>query len=117
MQTAQSPPVVTWFKVYAAIMSFIYLLIIGLGFFFILMPDMADDEGEQWFVAIILFAVGFPLMALFAAGIFLSPKPWVWIYDLVLICLGFTSCLTLPFCIALLVFWLKPETKAYFGRV
>jgi hypothetical protein len=28
--------------------------------------------------------------------------------------LGMTSACTLPICIPLLIFWLKPETKAFF---
>jgi hypothetical protein len=30
--------------------------------------------------------------------------------------IGMTSCCFLPFLIPLLIYWLKPETKAYFGR-
>ena len=45
-----------------------------------------------------------------------KPRPWLWVYDLVIICIGFTSLCTLPGCIALLIYWLKLETKAYFGR-
>ena len=41
-----------------------------------------------------------------AAAIFLPPRPWVWIYDLVLIAIGFMSCCILPFSVALLIFWL-----------
>ncbi|WP_211325572.1 hypothetical protein [Roseimicrobium gellanilyticum] len=44
-----------------------------------------------------------------------SPRPWVWAYSRVLICIGFTGC-TLPFFIPLLIFWLKPEVKAYYGK-
>ncbi|HUP43957.1 MAG TPA: hypothetical protein VM779_00450 [Thermoanaerobaculia bacterium] len=112
---ASAPPVVTWFKVYAGIMCLLYLLVIAGGMFFLLFPDATDGE-DAWIAGIIFFAIGLPLLVTFGASLFLPPKPWVWIYDIVLICLGFTSCLTLPFCIALLIFWLKPETKVYFGR-
>ncbi|HUP45086.1 MAG TPA: hypothetical protein VM779_06200, partial [Thermoanaerobaculia bacterium] len=111
--STQAPPVVTWFKVYAGIMCLLYLLVIAGGVFFLLIPA---TEEEAWIMGLVFFAIGLPLLAVFAASLFLPPKPWVWIYDIVLICLGFTSCLTLPFCIALLIFWLKPETKVYFGR-
>jgi hypothetical protein len=33
----------------------------------------------------------------------------------VIICLGMTSACFLPVCIPLLIFWIKPETKLYFG--
>ena len=113
---AVAPPVVTWFKVYAGIMALIYLLMVGLGMIFFVFPDIADGEDDAWIAGMFMAAIGVPLLVLFAMGVFLRAKPWVWIYDLVLICIGFMSCLTLPFCIALLIFWLKPETKAYFGR-
>lgn len=109
------PPVVKWFKVYAAVMCALYVLLIALGGLWLVIPDLAADE-DAWIMTVVFLAVGLPFLALFGAALFLPPKPWVWIYDIVLICLGFTSCLTLPFCIALLVYWLKPETKAYFGR-
>ena len=109
------PPVVKWFKVYAGVMCAIYLLLIAVGGLFLVIPDLAAEE-DSWIMTVVFLAVGLPFLALFGAALFLAPKPWVWIYDIVLICLAFTSCLTLPFCIALLVYWLKPETKAYFGR-
>ena len=115
---APAPAVVTWYKVYAVFMSLLYLLVIAAGVFFMFIPAEAlgEDEPPPWLMSAVFFALGFPLLAVYGASIFLPPRPWVWIYDIVLICLGFTSCLTLPFCIPLLIFWLKPETKAYFGR-
>jgi hypothetical protein len=35
---------------------------------------------------------------------------------MVLICIGMNSCCLLPASIPLLIFWIKPETKTYFGR-
>jgi hypothetical protein len=43
-------------------------------------------------------------------------RPWAWIFGLVLICIGLTSLCCLPVAIPLLLSWLKPETKSYFGR-
>jgi hypothetical protein len=116
---APAPPVVRWFKVYAAVMAALYLLIVAAGLFFLFIPAEAlgEDEMPPWIMTLIFVGIGLPLLAAFAAAIFLPPRRWVWIYDIVLICLGLTSCLTLPFCIALLIYWLKPEAKAYFGRV
>ena len=59
----------------------------------------------------------FGLAGVFGAAPFLPRRPWVWIYDLVLICLGLTSVCCLPATIPLLVYWLKPEAKSWFGRV
>jgi hypothetical protein len=40
----------------------------------------------------------------------------LWVYDLVVICVGMTSFCCMPVCIPLLIFWIKPEVRAYFGR-
>ena len=65
---------------------------------------------------IVFVFIGPLLFIPFAIAPFLGRKSWVWVYDLVLICLGMTSCACLPATIPLLIFWLKPETKAWFGR-
>jgi hypothetical protein len=67
----------------------------------------------QWVVTL---ALSVPLMVACALPLFLKPKPRVWIYDLVIICLGTSSILFLPFCIPLIIFWVKPETRTWFGR-
>lgn len=43
--------------------------------------------------------------------------PWAWWYNLFLICLSFlVSCLMWPISIAMLIYWLQPETKAFYGK-
>lgn len=112
------PGAVTWFKVYAGAMALLYLFVIAAGGLFLLNPDwLESEEFEAKLMAVMFIGIGVPLAAIFAAAIFLPPKPWVWIYDLVLIAIGFMSCCILPFSVALLIFWLKPDVKAYFNRV
>jgi hypothetical protein len=50
-------------------------------------------------------------------ALLLPPRPWTWIYHLVIICFGMTSACCIPMCVPLVIFWLKPDTKAYFGRL
>jgi hypothetical protein len=80
--------------------------------------DTTDQmsRGVMMGYGVVLIVLGMGLSAAFAAGIFLPPQPWVWVYGIVLISIGFMSACCLPFCVAMLIFWLKPETKAYFGR-
>jgi len=112
------PAVVTWFKVYAAAMAVLYLFVIALGGLFLINPEWLDEESfEARMMGVICIGMGIPLAAIFAAALFLPRRPWVWIYDLVLIAIGFMSCCILPFSVALLIFWLKPEVKAYFNPV
>jgi hypothetical protein len=80
---------------------------------------MADAKNPP--EAFLVMGVIFVVMGLFfavpcAAAVFLPPVPWAWIYHLVLICVGMTSVCCIPVCVPLLIFWIRPETKAYFGR-
>ena len=49
------------------------------------------------------------------AALFLPKKPWVWVYGIVAVCVGLPNCCFLPLSIPVLIFWLRPETKQYFG--
>ncbi len=112
------PAVVTWFKVYAGAMALLYLFVIAAGGLFLINPGWLEEESfEARMMGVLFVGMGIPLMAIFGAALFLPPRSWVWVYDLVLIAIGFMSCCILPFSIALLIFWLKPEVKAYFNRV
>lgn len=78
-----------------------------------------DDETPVflWILYGVLFiGLGVVLGGAYAAALFIPPQPWAWIYHLVLIGIGMTSCCCLPFSIALMVYWFKPETQAWFGR-
>jgi len=52
----------------------------------------------------------------FGMAPFLPRRPGVWVYDVVLIALGLTSACLWPITIPLLIFWIKPENKLWFGR-
>src|SRR5687768_13313351 len=107
-----------WFKVYASCMALLYVFVIALGGLFLINPEwLEEDAFGARMMGVLLIGMGIVLAVVFAAGIFLPPRSWVWIYDLVLIAIGFMSCCIIPFSIALLIFWIKPEAKAYFNRV
>lgn len=115
------PDVYLWLLVYCGLMAMLYLCIMGMGLagFAAVFLDEGMSEEDRITVPIggaVLVAIGLALCTAFMLPFFVPRRPWVWIYDLVLICLGMTSVCTMPFCIPLLIFWLKPETKAYFGR-
>jgi hypothetical protein len=111
------PPVVTWFKAYAVVFVLMYAAVAVLGVVFLMVePAKLEMEAAP---AKIMGAVFLIMGLLFAVAsaipLFYTPRPWTWVYSLVLICLGLSSCF-LPFSIPLLIFWLKPETKAYYGK-
>jgi hypothetical protein len=116
-----APGVVTWFRFYAAVMTFVYMMaIVGGILLLVLGPGLADEEDPAEIFLIqgtIFVALSVPLGGMFIIGAFMPVKRWAWIYGIVLIGLGMTSCCFLPATIPLLIFWIKPETQAYFGRV
>jgi hypothetical protein len=112
------PKCLIWFKVYCALLALCYLACIGFSFVFLLI-DPSSLEMEAFMaklVGVLFFCMGAVLMATFLLPFFVKPRPWVYIYNLVLICIGLSSCCFWPICIPLLIFWLKPETKKYFDK-
>jgi hypothetical protein len=112
------PKVITWFNVYCIFLCVIYLAV---ALFPVLIFFLASDDPEmpRAFAIMIggLFALmGMVLFAMSLLPLVLRPRPWLWTYDLVIICLGMTSACFLPVCIPLMLFWIKPETKKYFGN-
>src|SRR5262245_57766285 len=99
-----APSVLKWFKVYCGFMVGLYILCILMGAAaFLIGPEELNygrpggEPVEVFYVmATVMLLLGLIFSALFAAPFFLDPKPGVWIFDTVLICIGFLSCLTLP---------------------
>lgn len=115
----ETPPVRKWYVAYCVFMALMYLFTIVIGFFFMFTnpSDLDVNEVNPKVMGVIFITIGVFLFATFAAGPFLPRETWAWIYGLVLICFGLTSVCCLPATIPLLIYWLKPETKEYFGRV
>ena len=116
-----TPTVVTWFRIYCGALSLVYLACIAGGLFICISVDelARTEDTPRWLLMAYgsgLIFLGVVLAAVFAAGVVLQPKPWVWIYGIVLIAIGFSSPCCIPASIPLLVFWLKPDTRVYFGR-
>ena len=75
-----------------------------------------DEPGAILVYGLVFLVLGVVLLAVFAVGFVLPRKPWAWVAHLVLIAIGLTSCCTMPAAIPLLVAWLKPDLRAWFGR-
>lgn len=112
------PAVVFWFKLYAGFLAFIYLVAAGCSLIFLLVDPakLEMDAIAAKMTGAILLIMGLGLFVASAVPLFSQPRPWLWIYNLVLICLGMTSACFWPMTIPLLIFWLKPEVKRHFGR-
>ena len=98
-------------------MCAMYLLVAGLGVFFMVMEpsDMDLLEAEALAMGAFYVVLGLGLTVPFLVGLVVGPARWHWVYGIVLIALGMTSICCLPVTIPLLIGWLKPEAKAWFG--
>ena len=125
MQELATPGVVKWYRVYAAFLAGIYIILVigcaaGLFFSFQASSDFWREIDTPPFL-LYGYVVFFGLMSLALAAVFVAAfiiprKPWAWTYHIVLICLGLSSACFIPICVPLLIYWLRPETKAYFGK-
>ena len=120
-QTLPKPNVVTWYRVYTILMAILYVGVVILVSFGWLIKE-ADLRAENfppvlfYLYMALLYGIGGSLSAAFIVSFFLSPKPWTWIYHLVLICIGLTSPCCLPISVPLLIFWFREDNLKYFGR-
>jgi drug/metabolite transporter (DMT)-like permease len=98
-------------------MALLYLLAAVMGVVFLFIePDRDMSALEAKIMGSLFLILGFVFFGAYALAPFLPRKSWVWVFGLVLICIGLTSACCLPVCIPLLIFWLKPEMKAFYGR-
>ena len=112
-----TPAVYKWFVVYCILMALAYLTLAVMGIVFgFIEPDREMSAAEAKLMGVVFVILGLALCFPYAVAPFLPRKSWVWVFGLVLICIGLTSLCCLPVCIPLLIHWLKPEMKAFYGR-
>lgn len=113
-----APPVYKWYIVYCVLMALLYLTMAVMGIVFMFIePDRDMSAAEAKIMGIMFLVLGLIFFVPYAIAPFLPRKSWVWVFGLVLICVGLTSLCCLPACIPLLIFWSKPEMKAFYGRI
>ncbi len=107
-----------WYRVYCGLLAGIYLLLMGIGLVLAIMqPESGNSTPQENVIVGIVYAIlGAVFALIFLVALFLPRKPYNWIVGIVMIAIGMTSCCFLPATIPLLIYWLKPETKAHFGR-
>lgn len=99
-----------WFKIYTGVLCFGYLAVIAFGL------SLIFDDPAEGTSGIVLVFIGIVSFIGCLLPLILQPRPWLWTYNLVIICLGMTSAFFLPAAIPLLIAWMKPETKSLFGK-
>lgn len=115
---ASADSVYRWFKVYVAVMALICVAVVAVAFLIAVfgVDASATDATEQRVYAAIYGVAALIPLGVYAVGLFLPRKPWGWVYGIVLLSLGLTSCCLWPAAIPLLIGWLKPGMKARFHR-
>lgn len=118
---APPPPVWPWYIAYCVAMAVMYLACMAFGIVLLVLdPSMYEgemDPMEARIQGVVMLVVGAVLFIPYLIAPFLPKKPWAWIYGIVMICFSMTSCCCLPASIPLLLFWIKPETKLFFGKM
>lgn len=113
------PSVILWYRLYCVAMVLLYLAV-GAFSVFALAADPAElgsDAAETKVMAAVMALVGFPLAVVFVLPFFAGQRRWAWVLGIVLIAIGMTSACCIFVCVPLLIFWLKDDVKAYFGRL
>lgn len=107
-----------WYRIYCAFMAFLYLAVASIGVFLLFVPIETSkaDAMQTWIMGIVNLVMGAIFFFLFVTALLLPAKPYNWIVGFVSIAIGLTSCCTWPATIPLLIYWIKPETKTFFGR-
>lgn len=114
----EKPKVIFWFQVYCWVLCVMYLAVAAFSMTFFMIPaeDMDMPPYLSLLMGILFLLMGLVMLAACMLPLLLRPRSWLWTYNLVIICIGMTSACFLPICIPLLIYWLKPEAKNYFGK-
>ena len=107
-----------WYRVYCALMAALYLLVaVGGAYLFADPHVIPDNKPEETMIAGAIYGIiSAVFFFIFAVALVLPRKSYNWIVGIIMMALGLTSCCLMPFLVPLLINWVKPETKAYFGR-
>jgi len=107
-----------WYRVYLALLAVLYLAVTVFGIVLTTAPmeTRRYEQDELVLMGIIYAILGAIFFVVFAVAFFLPPKPYNWIVGIVMLAIGMTSCCFLPAVVPLFIYWIKPETQAFFGR-
>jgi hypothetical protein len=114
---SQEPAVRKWYLVFCIAMAISCLPLVILGCNFLLNgpSEQKMSPQEAQVLGFIFLGMGAVLITLYVAAPFLPRRKWAWIIGIVLIVFSMSGTCCLPAAIPLLIFWVKPETKAFYG--
>ncbi len=106
-----TPAVYGWYRLYVGVMLAFHVLLMVLAFGLSASGSAHVDSDVMLGLGLFVLVFSVPWLA----ALLLRRTPGAWVYHLVLICLGMTG-ITVVASVPLLVYWIKPETKRFFGR-
>jgi nitrate reductase NapE component len=114
---SEPPKVVFWAKVYNGAMIILYLaLSIGGGFLIAFANELTADSAdtgpmEMTIMGVIYLVMGAILTIVFSVAFVWRKGTGAWIYQMIMIIIGLTSCCTWPATIPLLVYWIRDRDR------
>ena len=109
-----------WYRIYLAVFMGVAFMGAALGGILIFSAQegsMSSQEAQETlFTGVFYLIFGLLFGVIYLIGLLLPRRPWNWVVGIVFIALGLLGCCMLP-SIPLLIFWIKPETRAYFERM
>jgi len=113
------PQIILWFKIYMVVLVLLHLVLVVIGFMLGGMaPDIAADPSEVAglrFMGLLYVLWGLCLGTAFGATLLLPTKPWVWIFNLVALCISIFSgcCFLIP--VIIIIFWVNQDVRRWYG--
>lgn len=113
----ETPSAVTYYRIYAGVLAVIYaaLVIAGIGML-VASPSMSGKDQLEFIVYGVVFVVmGVPLAIASVVSMFLPQRKWAWFMHVIMAAMGTSSCCFAPFAIFIIIKYLEPDVKRYFG--
>lgn len=118
---SSTPPAVRfWAQFYNICMLMLYFILTLVGILLVAFADEIGnfEDGQEIGASLMgtLYAgLGLLFVVIFAIGLFWRRGNGAWIYQIVLIAIGLTSCITWPATIPLMIYWIKDRDRLIRG--
>jgi hypothetical protein len=122
-QEERPPEGVYYFRIYGGISAFLHAAVVLFGIALLFSPLFAPkgktasfggDLGA-WLGGVVYVGMGLFVLVPTLAALFGGRRPWVHTLATIVIAFGMIHFCCIPILIPLLIVWLKPETKRWFG--
>ena len=112
----EPPKTIRWFRYLCCFLLLQYIVVSCAGIAFLVIPAERFDleEAPATVIGILCLLVGVFFSFVISLGLHLPRRPGAWAIGFVLLCLGITNILALPFAAAVMHFWKKPDVREWF---